>query len=376
MARHSDGSGIRSDVLEPPPTDLNEPAVAVAVADGWGFLVQTVEYMPVGAGGYHWNVTDSTGRSLFVTADDLDTKDWLGDDRNAIAQGLIAALDTARRLRHEAHLGFVVAPLAAGDGRPAVRLGDRYSISVYPWLVGRSHPFGPQTDPNRRDSTLDMLIALHTVDPPAGTPHHICPRVGARRDLEAFLVEPADPWNEGPCGEQARAVFAPHVDQLKACIDSFDRAAQPAPARVVVTHGEPHGGNLMTVGDDVVLIDGTPSASLHPSETCGSSASTTWPPAATPRPPATSRTPPPWRSTGSDGSSTTLATWSSSSAAATTATRTPKNGSVPCPSYSTLYRQHARRAPDPMWVALHALDGHGDWHLARAPSGGLVAGGR
>ena len=61
------------------------------MADGWGFRVQTVEYMPVGAGGYHWNVTDSTGRSLFVTADDLDTKDWLGDDRDAIAHGLNAA---------------------------------------------------------------------------------------------------------------------------------------------------------------------------------------------------------------------------------------------------------------------------------------------
>ena len=145
-----------------------------------------------------------------------------------------------------------MAPLAAGDGRPAVRLGDRYAISVYPWLEGRSHPFGHQSDPTRRDRTLDMLIALHTVDPPSGTPHHICPRVGARRDLEAFLHEPADPWNEGPCGEQARAVFVPHVDQLMARLDCFDRAAQPAPTRVVVTHGEPHGGNLMTVGDVVV----------------------------------------------------------------------------------------------------------------------------
>ena len=242
-------------MLEPPPADLTDSAVAVAMADGWGVRVQTVEYLPVGAGGYHWNVTDSTGRSLFVTADDLDTKDWLGDDRDAIAHGLNAALDTASRLRHDAHLGFVVAPLAAGDGRPAVRLGDRYAISVYPWLEGSSHPFGLQADPARRESTLDMLIALHTVDPPAGIPHHACPRVGARRDLEAFLHEPAEPWNEGPLGEPARAVFAPHVDELMARLDSFDRAAQPAPTRVVVTHGEPHGGNLMTVGGVLVLID-------------------------------------------------------------------------------------------------------------------------
>ena len=197
------------EVLEPPPADLTDSAVAVAMADGWGFRVQTVEYLPVGAGGYHWNVTDSTGRSLFVTADDLDTKDWLGDDRDAIADGLNAALDTASRLRHDVHLGFVVAPLAAGDGRPAVRLGDRYAISVYPWLEGSSHPFGHQADPARRESTLDMLIALDMVDPPAGIPHHACPRVGARRDLEAFLHEPADPWNEGPLGEPARPCSPP-----------------------------------------------------------------------------------------------------------------------------------------------------------------------
>ena len=148
-----------------------------------------------------------------------------------------------------------MAPLAAGDGRPAVRLGDRYAISVYPWLEGRSHPFAHQTDPARRDSTLDMLIALHTVDPPASTPHHTCPRVGARRDLEAFLHEPTEPWNEGPFGEQARTVFARHVDELMGRLAQFDRAAQPAPTRVVVTHGEPHGANVMTVGDADMLID-------------------------------------------------------------------------------------------------------------------------
>ena len=201
-------------MLEPPPDDLNDAAVAVAVADGWGIRVQDRCVPTRGAGGYHWKVSDATGRSLFVTADDLDTKDWFGDDRNAIAQGLTAAVDTARRLRHDENLDFVVAPLAAGDGRPAVRLGDRYAISVYPWLEGRSHPFAHQTDPARRDSTLDMLIALHTVDPPASTPHHTCPRVGARRDLEAFLHDPTDPWDEGPFGEQARAVFARHVDEL------------------------------------------------------------------------------------------------------------------------------------------------------------------
>ena len=124
----------------PPPTDLDDRIVALAIADGWRVHVRSLQYMPVGGGGYHWHVIDTTGRSLFITIDDLDTKDWLGDDRDAVEQGLIASLDACRRLHDDANLGFVVAPILSDAGRPAMRLGDRYAVSVYPYLHGRSHP--------------------------------------------------------------------------------------------------------------------------------------------------------------------------------------------------------------------------------------------
>jgi spectinomycin phosphotransferase len=242
-------------VRTPPPTDVEERVVAQAIANGWGVQVRSLQYMPVGGGGYHWHAIDTTGRSLFITVDDLDTKDWLGDDRDAVERGLIASLDTSHRLRHDANLGFVVAPLVSDAGRSAMRLGDRYAVSVYPYLRGRSHPFSLQSDPARRDRTLSMLIALHTADPPVGVLHHERPHISGRAHLEAFLRDPADPWNEGPFGERARALFAPYADQLRGRLDRFDRVAQRVPTSVVVTHGEPHGANLMTLDDVLVLID-------------------------------------------------------------------------------------------------------------------------
>jgi spectinomycin phosphotransferase len=210
----------------------------------------------VGGGSYHWHLTDARSDSLFVTVDDLDTKDWLGDDRNTVAHGLNAALATARWLRDNAELAFVAAPLTALDGQSAVRLGDRYAVSVSPCLDGCSHPFGPHADPVRRRHVLDALIALHSVAPPPDTPNHIRPRIGARAHLDAFLHIPKEPWNAGPLGEQARALLAPHTDELVARLDAFDRTSRSlASARGVITHGEPHGANVMTVRDREVLID-------------------------------------------------------------------------------------------------------------------------
>ena len=85
--------------------------------------------------------------------------------------------------------------LAAGVAARILADRSRYRLSSEAYAAGLLHDIGTvvlrQTDPARRDSTLDMLIALHTVDPPAGTPDHTSPRVGARRDLEAFLDRPA-----------------------------------------------------------------------------------------------------------------------------------------------------------------------------------------
>lgn len=240
----------------PAPAELDDTTVGDAVAAGWGVAVRDLRYLSVGGGGYHWHLRDTDGGELFVTVDDLDAKDWLGEDRPTVARGLNESLATAWWLRDEASLAFVVAQLGALDGQPLVRLGDRYAISVTPFLEGHSYPFGPHTDAARRRRILDALIALHSVCPPAGIPNHARPRIGARADLEAFLREPGDAWHGGPYSEPARELLAPHAELLAARLEWFDDICRSSLwDRTVVTHGEPHAGNVMTVGEREVLID-------------------------------------------------------------------------------------------------------------------------
>lgn len=75
-----------------------------------------MEYVPEGGGSHHWKLTGDDGQPHFVTVDDLDDKDWMGDTRRTVFEGLERALGTAAALRYEAGLEFVVAPIPARDG--------------------------------------------------------------------------------------------------------------------------------------------------------------------------------------------------------------------------------------------------------------------
>jgi spectinomycin phosphotransferase len=96
--------------------DLVPERLGRALAEGWRLHAASMEYVPEGGGSHHWKLTGDDGLRHFVTVDDLDNKDWLGDTREAVFKGLGFALDTAAALRHEVGLPFVVAPIAARDG--------------------------------------------------------------------------------------------------------------------------------------------------------------------------------------------------------------------------------------------------------------------
>jgi hypothetical protein len=90
-----------------------------------------MSYLPVGWGNHHWDVHDRAGMRWFVTVDELENKRVSGDE--SVADGfarLRASLRTAVALRN-ADCEFVVAPLPARDGEPAVRLGERFAVAVY-----------------------------------------------------------------------------------------------------------------------------------------------------------------------------------------------------------------------------------------------------
>jgi spectinomycin phosphotransferase len=218
-----------------------------------------MEYVPAGAGSYHWKLTDDGGRSHFVTVDDLDSKDWFGHVRESVFDGLGRALSTAAALRHEAGLEFVVAPIAGRDGEFLHRVDDRYTVSVFPLLTGRSYPFGAYTDGRLRGQALDLIAALHqsTEAVRDRAPCHV-PSYAGRDDLTAFLLEPDRPWGGGPFSDAAHRLLrtkAAPIAELAAGFDRLVESTAPAREHPVISHGEPHQANLMSVDGHLVLID-------------------------------------------------------------------------------------------------------------------------
>jgi spectinomycin phosphotransferase len=240
-----------------------------ALAEGWRLPVTAMEYVPEGGGGHHWTLTGEDGQPCFVTVDDLDDKSWLGDTRDAVFEGLSGALGTAAALRHEAGLDFVVAPVAGRDGGLLRRVGSRYAVSVFPFLAGRSYPFGPYPDARLRGQALDMIVALHQSTPAVRdrAPRHV-PGFAGRGDLDSFLRDPGRPWDGGPFSAAARQLLVTRATDLARLTAGFDRLAEvtvPARANPVITHGEPHPANLMSVSGRLVLIDWD-TAALAPPE--------------------------------------------------------------------------------------------------------------
>jgi len=241
------------------PPDLTPERLETALAEGWRLRAASLEYLPVGGGSHHWAVTGADGLRHFVTVDDLDEKDWLGGTRESVSEQLRRALRTATALRRQAGLEFVVAPDPALDGEPLHHVDDRYTVSVFPFLAGRSYPFGPYPDESLRGQVLEMIAALHRSTPAVRglAPVHV-PGFAGRSDLDAFLLEPERPWSGGPFSAGAHRLAAARAADIARLTAAFDRLADdtaPARADPVITHGEPHPGNVMRVGHQLVLFD-------------------------------------------------------------------------------------------------------------------------
>jgi len=238
------------------PAGVSEGDLSSLLADGWQIEVAAADYAPVGGGSYHWIVRDSAGREWFATVDDLDQKRWLGATRDAVAEGLAKAMETAIALRHEAGLPFVLAPAKARNGAAIMRLGCAYAAAVFPYLQGATGRFGEELPADERNGVVDMLAALHTAAPrgvrlPA---HQVA--LGRRTDLETALRELGQPWAGGPLYEAARALLAPRAERVRHLLASFDRLSERVTAlEPVITHGEPHPANLLQTGRKTMLID-------------------------------------------------------------------------------------------------------------------------
>jgi spectinomycin phosphotransferase len=229
------------------PEGVSDGDVAAVLADGWGLDVRAVEYRPVGFGSYHWAVRAGSAE-LFVTVDAL------RGGRAAALRRLERALGTALALRRDAGLDFVVAPVPATSGAVVRRLGDRHAVAVFPLVDGEAGDFGAHP-PEDRPKVLDLLVRLHAADVDAPRARLALP---GRKALEDALAAVDRPWTGGPHSEAARLLVAGGAARLRDLLAAFDRlAAVVARERSpwVVTHGEPHPGNVLGGPGGPRLVD-------------------------------------------------------------------------------------------------------------------------
>ncbi|GAA0951208.1 aminoglycoside phosphotransferase family protein [Nonomuraea longicatena] len=222
------------------PEDLTDRELAGVLREHWD-ITDGLRYAPVGFGDHHW----TAGERWFVTVVRL-----AKDDPGAAFDRLCAAMDTAATLAAP----FVVAPMPSRSGRSVVRLGDGFAVTVFPKVDGTSGEFGEDPGPEARVAMAELLAELHRADPAGAPPFD--PVLGARGELEAALEELDRPWSGGPYSEPARAWLRGHgADAVREVLAAYDEwSARPAGPRVI-THGEPHPGNVLRSAGRLLLVD-------------------------------------------------------------------------------------------------------------------------
>jgi spectinomycin phosphotransferase len=239
-------------LMRAPPDGLDTRTVVDALREGWDVDADDAEYAAVGGGSYHWQVAGG-----FVTVDHLGQKAWLGDTYDAAFDGLRAAFETAVALRR-AGLDFVVAPIPSRDGASLRRIDARYSIALFPLVEGETGEFGYfEDDEEGRCAVVEMLARLHG-SPVATSTRTTGFDLPGRRHLEAALRDLEEPWSGGPLSEPAREAVRGSASVLAELIELADRLRAEAQQRAgdpVVTHGEPHAGNVMRTDAGHVLVD-------------------------------------------------------------------------------------------------------------------------
>jgi spectinomycin phosphotransferase len=230
-----------------------------AIGEAWSVECDSLRYVPKGAGSYHWLAERDGHATHFVTVDDLDTKPWIGRERDATFAGLCVAYGTAWALHQEEGIAAVVAPIRCVDGSVAARVDDRYSVAVFPFVDGTAGTWGDPLTHGHRTLLLRELAGLHRAVKARlsgiGRRPHVLPE---RDALHSALAALDSPWTGGAFSEPARRALADNVWRVRALLEHLDALAAQldgSSADPVVTHGEPHPGNRINQAGALRIID-------------------------------------------------------------------------------------------------------------------------
>lgn len=238
------------------PGHIDQRELARVLGQQWGLAPAGLRHLPVGFGDHHWELTDAAGGRWFVTVAGL-AGGWRGTGPEAGYADLRAAMETVTALG-QAGLEFAVAPLPTAGGQALAPLGPEHAVTVFPYLDGGSAGFGDELPEADRHALIGILARLHGATPLA---RPTAPARGlglaSRPALEAALGQLDQPWSGGPYSEPARQLLARQAPRVGTALARFDElvreAARSGPA--VVTHGEPHPGNIVRGAGQLLLID-------------------------------------------------------------------------------------------------------------------------
>jgi spectinomycin phosphotransferase len=242
--------------VKAPPAEITESDIVAVLRRDWELPAMELRYLAVGFGDHHWIAAEADGRRWFVTVAELGGG-WRGAAPEQGWQDLRAAMDTVTVLR-DAGLEFALAPLPTRDGRALARLDELRATILFPYLEGTVGTFGQRLPEPDRLAVIEMLARLHGATAMVSDVAPVRDLTPASLpSLRAALSDLARPWTGGPYGEPAREFLAEHAAGIEAALARFGDLAKEAAASgpPVITHGEPHPGNVLRSGSRMFLID-------------------------------------------------------------------------------------------------------------------------
>ncbi|MGI8486061.1 MAG: phosphotransferase enzyme family protein [Thermomicrobiales bacterium] len=253
------------------PPDLPPTLLQGTLSQFWDLHDLTLTYNPVGFGSHHWLAEAPDGQCWFVTVDDHHKGRFEFPPETSF-DALDRAMRTAVSLR-DLGLDFVVAPIPDHDGNVLHRLGDSdYSLVLFPFMEGKSGDYGKFASSNDRFETLRLIGHLHNATPslPQAMPHRSDLSIPRQGELAGALDSLDLAWMAGPYADQTRNLLRENRDDIVRALEIYDRLvtmikADPTPW--VITHGEPHAGNVLRLNDSgkPLLVDWD-TAALAPKE--------------------------------------------------------------------------------------------------------------
>jgi spectinomycin phosphotransferase len=238
------------------PSGIDQRELARILHEQWGLAPGRLCHLPVGFGDHHWELTDAAGGRWFVTVAGL-AGGWRGSSPAVGYADLRASMETVTALGR-AGLEFAVAPVPTAGGQALARLGAGYAVTVFPYLDDASGDFGDEMPERDRLALIGILARLHGATPRArGTAQARDPSPASRPALEAALGKLSQPWSGGPYSEPARQLLVRYATRLSGALARLGELARVAAGAgpSVITHGEPHPGNIMRSGSRLRLID-------------------------------------------------------------------------------------------------------------------------